>query len=135
MKKLFNTIIIAGIISSIFSSLTFAGELSHTALLGKWRAEHSIQVERLIKSYLCGDFEAKLQAEIKELVRLEVLLATASLEREEFYLDDINPTNLSGIPGQILCAYLQKRGIDLDVAKFFEGRKFENINNALEEKS
>ena len=104
---------------------------NENTMIDNWSAAHDRQVIFLIQSYLQSKPPAVQHEALKEIVRLEVLLGTVSTDPDDFYLDKVNPADITLIPGQILDVYLLNKGIDMDARSFFEGKRIKYFANDL----
>ena len=100
-------------------------------MIDNWSSAHDRQVIILIQSYLQSKPPSVQHEALKEIVRLEVLLGTVSTDPDNFYLDKVNPDDITLIPGQILDVYLASKGIDMDACRFFEGKRVKYFANDL----
>ena len=114
---------IVGIFTIISSGVCFAEEDVRDNLCNKWNRDLHQEVVKLIQGFLNGDSSINQNRALKEVVRVQVMLGTCSADQGAIYLDDINPDDLAGIPGQILMTYLDNRGVSLEARKFFQGQK------------
>jgi len=118
------------IIVVALSGVCLAGEADQDGLMYKWRDEHNQQVVRLIRYYLTGEPASVQQKAIKEIFRLEALLATCSTREKDFVLGGFKVDSLTQIPGQILVTHLKYKGIRLNAKKFFENKQFQYFVSA-----
>jgi len=112
------------------AGMCFAGDISQD-LLSKWRNDHRQCVVGLIESYLKSSPAFEQQEFIKELARLESMMATCSRDVNDFYLNKVSTDSLEIIPAEVLFIYLGEKEVSMDACSFFEGKQFKYFNQEV----
>jgi len=96
------------------------------ALVIKWQDERDDTVVSLITGWLRGAKAGERVVLVQELVRLEALIATCSLESvPNLYMTGItDPENLETVPAQLLSTYLEQNGLSVESSAFFADKTF-----------